>query len=74
MSRRIIRASEIGQYAFCARAWWLNAVEGAPSSNTADLARGTAAHAAHGRAVIGAQVLPIVAVLLIVLAIIVLLR
>ena len=51
MSERIIRASEIGQYDYCARAWWLGSVEGVVSSNTRELQAGTLAHEQHGRAV-----------------------
>ncbi len=47
----VIRASEVGQYAFCARAWWLARVKGRRSTNLAALERGTARHRAHGRAV-----------------------
>ncbi len=46
--RRIIRASEIGQYGYCARAWWLSSVEGVPSANSAEMAQGEAAHRRHG--------------------------
>lgn len=49
--RRLIRASELGQYAYCARSWWLQQVAGAAPANTRALAAGTAAHAAHGRRV-----------------------
>jgi CRISPR/Cas system-associated exonuclease Cas4 (RecB family) len=50
-SERIIRASEVGQYLFCARAWWLGAVQGLPSSRQEDLAAGVSAHRRHGRGV-----------------------
>jgi hypothetical protein len=50
----IIRASEIGQYAYCARAWWLRWVQGAAPSNKAALDSGRQAHRRHGRAVAGA--------------------
>jgi len=48
---RVIRASEIGQYVYCAQAWWLGSVEGLPSSRQQEMAMGEAAHARHGRAV-----------------------
>ena len=51
MSERIIRASEIGQYDYCAKAWWLSAVEGVQPSNVRELQAGTAMHAAHGQQV-----------------------
>jgi len=48
---RVIRASEIGLYAYCARAWWLGQVEGHRPVNQAALEAGQAAHQAHGQAV-----------------------
>jgi len=48
---RVIRASEVGEYAYCHRAWWLHRVGGIESAHRAQLARGVAQHAAHGRAV-----------------------
>lgn len=54
---RIIRAGEIGQYVFCARAWWLGSVEGHPSANRQELAAGEMAHTRHGRKVRTALVL-----------------
>jgi hypothetical protein len=47
----IIRASEIGQYVFCQRAWWLGTVQGFRSVNEAKLSAGTQAHLRHGRSV-----------------------
>jgi hypothetical protein len=49
----IIRASEISQYSFCARAWWLGRVKGYRSSNLAAMQQGGAQHRAHGRTVEG---------------------
>jgi hypothetical protein len=49
----IIRASEISQYDFCARAWWLGRVRGYHSTNLAAMQQGEARHRAHGRAVEG---------------------
>lgn len=53
--RRVIRASEIGEYEYCSRAWWyrhvikLNAPDS--SEHRARLARGQDAHSEHGRSV-----------------------
>jgi hypothetical protein len=51
-SSPVIRASELGQHAYCARSWWLERVQGIPSANVRELASGVAAHRAHGRAVV----------------------
>lgn len=70
MSRRddIIRASEIAQYAYCTRAWWLGRVKGYHSANVAAMQRGTARHRRHGRTVEGYHRLRRLAVALLVLA------
>lgn len=52
MSERTIRASGIGQYAYCARAWWLSQVQGLAPTNVEELALGRDLHAEHGRAVV----------------------
>ncbi len=56
MRDNVIRASEIGLYVFCARAWRLKA-DGYESSNAAEMAAGTDAHAAHGRRVAAYQLM-----------------
>ncbi len=48
---RVIRASGIGQYVYCAQAWWLGNVEKLPSSRQREMAAGEAAHRHHGRGV-----------------------
>ena len=48
---QVIRASELGQYAYCAKAWWLASVEGVPSSNVREMDAGTSAHEQHGQTV-----------------------
>jgi len=45
----LLRASEIGEYIYCRRAWWLRRVRGYSSANVRELAAGAAAHARHGR-------------------------
>ncbi len=46
---RLIRASEIGQYLFCQRAWWLAQVQGVASTNLPQMTAGAWAHQQHGR-------------------------
>jgi len=48
---RVIRASEIGRYVYCAHAWWLGSVRGLRSSRQREMAAGKAAHLRHGRGV-----------------------
>jgi CRISPR/Cas system-associated exonuclease Cas4 (RecB family) len=47
---RTIRASEIGAYIFCRRAWWY-ALRGFPSRNQSELSAGQELHKRHGQAV-----------------------
>jgi hypothetical protein len=51
----IIRASEIGQFVFCQRAWWLGTVQGYRPVNEVALRTGTQAHHQHGRALAAAR-------------------
>ena len=53
--RPLVRASDIGLSTFCRRAWWLARVQGVPHQRPALLAKGVAAHTAHGHAVRRAQ-------------------
>lgn len=66
--RRIIRASEIGEYVFCHRAWWLHRVMGVAAANRAQMQAGVAQHKAHGRAVQRAEMLQRAAFALLALA------
>jgi hypothetical protein len=51
MSYPWIRASEIADYVYCRRAWWLRRMRGAASANVAQLQAGTRHHEQHGRLV-----------------------
>ncbi|MFQ6059610.1 MAG: hypothetical protein ACE5MB_12105 [Anaerolineae bacterium] len=48
---QVIRASELGEYTYCARAWWLGRVLGCRPANLERLAAGEAAHVRHGQKV-----------------------
>ena len=49
---RVIRASELNEYAYCARAWWLGRVLGYRPANLERMAAGEAAHVRHGQKVV----------------------
>ncbi len=49
----VIRASEIGQYSYCSRAWWLARVRGLSPRNIEEMEEGWTEHESHGRAVVG---------------------
>jgi hypothetical protein len=49
MSDKWIRASEISDYVYCGRSWWLQRVRGFVSQNQRQLETGTSYHRQHGR-------------------------
>lgn len=57
---RVIRASEIGSFLYCHRAWWYQ-LQGVPSQNQAELAAGTRSHLANTRRVFRALALRVLA-------------
>ncbi|HEX9989237.1 MAG TPA: hypothetical protein VGE45_12265 [Chloroflexia bacterium] len=66
-SKLVIRASEIGEYSYCSRAWWYKhvvKVEPPDGAHKGRLMTGTQAHARHGRAVAAAATLRAIGMLL----------
>lgn len=51
----VIRASEIGEYLYCARSWWLRRVEGLEPEGHERREHGTLLHQRHGAAVAGSR-------------------
>lgn len=49
MSDKWIRASEIGDYVYCRRAWWLRRVAGYGPQNEQEMEWGQGYHVQHGR-------------------------
>ena len=49
MSDQWIRASEISDYVYCSRSWWLKRVQGHRSQNVREMQQGTRYHQKHGR-------------------------
>ncbi len=66
---KIIRASEIGTYQFCHRAWWYQ-LQGFEPDNKAEMAGGTEMHEQHGRLVLTSSCLQIIAYVSLLLAVV----
>jgi CRISPR/Cas system-associated exonuclease Cas4 (RecB family) len=64
---RTIRASEIGVYVFCQRAWWY-ARAGLPSENITEIAAGNEIHSAHRRQVWNVGCLKVIAAVVLLLS------
>jgi CRISPR/Cas system-associated exonuclease Cas4 (RecB family) len=60
----VIRASEVGEYIFCARAWWLRRVGGLEPAGHERRELGTVLHRRHGRAVVGSRMLMLIGIVL----------
>ena len=68
-NKRVIRASEIGEYVFCRRAWWYHYIVGLASSNQDKMQAGTTKHVEHGQQVQRADMLKRAAFVLLAVAI-----
>jgi hypothetical protein len=66
----VIRASEVGEYVRCNRAWWLGRVQGVENANRAVMDAGTERHHVHGQQVRGARLLGYAAVGLVLVALV----
>ena len=67
----VIRASELGAYLYCRRAWWYRK-QGVESENQVELATGTEIHLQHGREVVATGLYRTIGLLLLLIAIILL--
>lgn len=65
---KVIRASEVGFYQYCHRAWWYQ-LQGYEPENKAEMAGGTELHEKHGRVVFASGCLQIIAFASLLLAI-----
>ncbi|MCL4562284.1 MAG: hypothetical protein M1281_16935 [Chloroflexi bacterium] len=64
---RTIRASEIGVFLYCRRAWWYRQ-QGVRSENQVEMAAGSELHRRHGRRVLAAGLLRLAAMVLLLAA------
>lgn len=60
----VIRASEIGEYIYCARAWWLRRVAGLEPTGHERREYGSRLHRRHARSVVGSRLLLLLALAL----------
>ena len=67
----VIRASDIGTYLYCRRAWWYKK-QGVESANQAELVAGTELHVQHGRQVIRSTFTRTIGMILLIVALVIL--
>lgn len=67
----VIRASDIGTYLYCRRAWWYRK-QGVEPANQAELAFGTEIHARHGRQVLASSISRAIGLVLLMIALLML--
>ncbi len=66
-----IRASEVGTYLYCARAW-AYARKGIESSNQVEMTSGSELHRLHGRQVLASSLIRTLALILLLVALVIL--
>ena len=66
---KTVRASEIGTYLYCQRAWSYQR-QGAPTENQSELVQGTELHEHHGRTVLASGCLRVLAYALLLAALV----
>ena len=66
-SSKVIRASELGTFLYCRRAWWYQK-NGEKSSNQAQMNLGTQLHEQHGRQVLQTGCLQTIGILFVIAA------
>jgi CRISPR/Cas system-associated exonuclease Cas4 (RecB family) len=71
VTMRPIRASEVGTYLYCARAW-AYARKGVESSNQAEMTSGSELHRLHGRQVLASRFTRTLALILLLVALVML--
>lgn len=69
MSYKVVKASEIGEYIYCRRAWWLRRSAGYEPANVKERAAGIVYHEQHGNNVRSADRVRRLALFLIFLAV-----
>jgi hypothetical protein len=67
---KTIRASELGSFLYCRRAWWYQR-QGIESQNLAEIAYGSQMHLQHGRSVLVNGCLRVIAYLLLLTALVI---
>jgi hypothetical protein len=65
---KTLRASEIGTYLYCARAWWYQR-QGVPSSRLPEMRLGSERHTIHGKRVAGSSLLRFFSIILFILGV-----
>ena len=64
---KTLRASEVGSYLYCARAWWY-ARQGVVPENQAEMTTGSELHRLHGRQALASKLTRTLALILLLIA------